>query len=174
MGKGKWVAAVALVAVVLCGIGWYLESPIYTLGEMRDAAMANNSQKLSSYIDYPALRGSLKAQIMARVRADVAKNDQSGIGSFEAALAGAVIGPLADAVVSPVGVRAMLLSKQREELATSGAPHSPVRLDSDVVIERHGLSEFDVRNRSNNGGALVFKRHGLGWKLSGLELAPGA
>lgn len=172
MGKGKWIAAVAVLAVLLCGIGWHVESPIYTLGEMRDAAKSNNLQKLSSYIDYPALRESLKAQIMARVQSDVAKKDQSGIGSFEVAMAAAVIGRLTDAVVSPVGVRAMLLSNQREELATSDAAHSPVQLDSDVVIERHGLSQFEVRSRSSNGGALVFKRHGLGWKLSGLELPP--
>jgi hypothetical protein len=171
MSKGKWIAAVAIVAVLLCGIGWYVESPVHTLGEMRDAAKANDSDKLSSYIDYPALRESLKAQIIARVQADVAKNDQSGMGSFEVALAGAVIGPLTDAVVSPAGVRAMLLSKQRDEQAGT-APHSPVQLGSDVVIERHGLSQFDVRDKSGSGGALIFRRHGLGWKLSGLEMAP--
>lgn len=174
MGKGKWIAAVAAAVILLAGAGWYLESPIYTLGQMRDAARANDSARLSSYIDYPALRESLKSQIMARVAGDVAKQNRSGLGSFEVALAGAVIGPLTDAIVSPAGVRVMLLSKQRDEAASKGGPRPPVQLDSDVVIDRHGLSEFDVRNKSNDGGALVFKRHGLGWKLSGLEIAPGA
>lgn len=172
MGKGKWIAVVALLTVVLAGIGWYVESPLYTLGRMKAAAQANDSEALSSYIDYPALRESLKSQIMARVQTDVSKNDQSGMGSFEAALAGAAIGPLTDAVVSPAGVRAVLLSKQREEAARAGAPNPPVQLGSDATIERHGLSEFEVRNLSNDG-ALLFKRDGFGWKLSGVELASG-
>jgi len=174
MVKLKWIAALAVVALMLCGIGWYVESPLYALGKMRDAARANDADTLSSYIDYPALRESLKSQVMASLRTDVVKNDTSGMGSLEIGLASALIGPLTDAVVSPAGVRAMLLSKQQAEAARVNAQHSPVHLDSDVMIERHGLSEFDVRNRSNNGGALVFKRHGFGWKLSGVEIAPAA
>jgi hypothetical protein len=170
--KGKWIAAIAVAVVLLGGIGWYVESPLYTLSKMKAAAEANDADALSGYIDYPALRSSLKSQIVARVQADVAKSDKSGLGSLEVGLASAVIGPLTDAVVSPEGVRAMLLSKQRAERARAGAPKPPVQLDSDPVIERHGLSEFDVRDRSKNRGALIFRRHGFGWKLSGVELAP--
>ena len=172
ISKGKWIAAVAAVVVLLGGIGWYIESPIYTLGEMKAAAEANDAEALSSYIDYPALRASLKSQIMAKVRADVARRDQSGLASLEVGLASALIGPLTDAVVSPDGVRAMLLSKQAEEQQRGSALEPPVKLDSDPVIERHGLSEFDVRDRSKNRGALIFRRYGFGWKLSGVELAP--
>lgn len=173
MGKGKSIAAIAAAIILLAGIGWYVESPVYTLRGIRNAAQANDSDALSAYIDYPALRESVKSQIIARVQADVAKRDRSGLGSFEVALASAVIGPLTDAVVSPAGVRAMLLSKQREDAASAGAPHSPVQLGSDVRIDRRGLSEFDLRNKSKSGGALIFKRHGFGWKLSGVEMAPG-
>ena len=173
IGNRKWIAATAAAGVLLSGIGWYIESPIYTLEQLRDAANANDSDRISSYVDYPSLRESLKSQIMARVRADIAKNDRSGLGSLEGGLVSAFVGPLTDAVVSPSGVRVMLLSRQRAERLGNRLPRSSVQLDSDPVIERHGLSEFDVTNRSKDAGALVFKRHGLGWKLSAVEIEKG-
>ena len=169
--RGKWIAAIAAAIILLAGIGWYMESPIYTLGQIRDAAKANDADTLSSYVDYPALRESLKSQIMARMRADARQRDRSGLGSLEVALGSAMIGPLTDAVVSPAGVRAMLLSKQTNE-ALGNAPKPPVHVDSDVAIERHGLSEFVVKSRSRPQGGIVFKRHWIGWKLSGVELPP--
>ena len=156
--------------VLLAGIGWYIESPLYTLGQMRDAAKANDADALSSYVDYPALRESVKAEITARV-AYTERKDRSGLGPLEAALSSAITGPLTDAVVSPAGIRAMLASKQADEVL-GNIPKPPVHVDSDAAIERHGLSEFVVKSRSKPQGAIVFKRHWLGWKLSGVELPP--
>jgi hypothetical protein len=40
------------------------------------------------------------------------------------------------------------------------------------VIVRRGLSEFLVASKQQPKGGLVFKRHGLSWKLSGVDLPP--
>jgi hypothetical protein len=37
---------------------------------------------------------------------------------------------------------------------------------------RRGFSEFLVASKQRPTSGLVFKRHGLSWKLSGVDLAP--
>ena len=46
----------------------------------------------------------------------------------------------------------------------------PVTADDNAAIERDGLNAFRVRGRDRAKGALVFRRHGLGWKLAGVDL----
>jgi hypothetical protein len=74
-------------------------------------------------------------------------------------------------MVSPAGVRAMMVSKQNKDSAQSAdARAAPVKVESDPVIERRSFSEFVVRSKSDPDGGMVFTRHGLGWKLSGVDL----
>lgn len=170
MSRAKWAGLFAVV-VVLVAVGWYFASPSYTLAQMRDAAKANDADALSRYIDYESLREDLKAEFMAHMMAEAQKNG-SGFGALGVALGSAMIGPMVDGMVSPAGMRAMLLADQQKNAAGSKAPATPVKVDSDPVIERRSFSEFVVRSNQKTEGAMVFKRHGLGWKLSGVDLPP--
>jgi hypothetical protein len=62
MARGKWkIAAVAAALIVIAsGTLWYFESPIWTLKGMKDAAQSHDADALDAYIDYPALRESLR------------------------------------------------------------------------------------------------------------------
>ncbi len=163
MSRTKW-AGLAAVLVLLATIGWYVLSPGYTLKQMKAAAQANDADRLSSYIDYPSLREDMKSELSARMMAE-AQKDQSGFGPLGVALGSALVGPLVDAIISPAGVRAMMLSNRQNKKA-------PIAVGEDPDIERHGLSEFVVKSKSGQNGTMVFKRHGLSWKLSGLDLPP--
>jgi hypothetical protein len=166
MSKTKVAGLVALLVVVL-GVGWYFASPSYTLSQMKAAAQANDADALSSYIDYTALREDMKTELMARMMAE-AQKDKSGFGALGVALGAAMIGPFVDAMTSPAGVRAMMLSNE----ANKSARKVPVTVDENPIIERRGLSEFIVKSKSEPNGGMVFKRYGLGWKLAGIDLPP--
>lgn len=169
MSRGKW-AGLAVVIIIVLGIVWYFASPWYTLKEMRSAAEANDAAALSSYIDYPSLREDLKSDFMAQMMSEAAK-DESGFGALGVAIGSALIGPAIDGMVSPAGVRAMMMSKQNKDSARSAnTPAAPVTVQSDPVIDRRSFSEFVVRSKSDPDGGMVFIRHGLGWKLSGVDL----
>lgn len=169
MSRNKWIGVVAAIFVV-AAVAWYFGSPYYTLSQMKAAAQANDPDGLSAHVDYPALREDLKSEFMAHMMAE-AQKDESGFGALGMALGSAMIGPMVDGMVSPAGVRAMLLSKQQRETAKAGnASTAPGKVDEDLVIERRSFSEFAVKSKSDPDGAMVFTRHGLGWKLSGVDL----
>jgi hypothetical protein len=139
---------------------------------MKAAADANDPGALNAYIDYPALREDLKAEITGRMRAE-AKKDKSGFGGLGLAIGKAVIGPVIDGLVSPAGMRAALIAKRDQaqtEVAARAA--SALRVPDDPVIVRRGFSEFLVASKQRPKNGLVFKRHGLSWKLSGVDLPP--
>ncbi|HEU5068648.1 MAG TPA: DUF2939 domain-containing protein [Sphingomicrobium sp.] len=88
MARGKWktAAAAVILLAVASGALWYFESPIWTLKRMRDAAQSRDADALNAYIDYPALRESLKAELMAQMMI-AARKDKSALIPLEWPLA---------------------------------------------------------------------------------------
>jgi hypothetical protein len=167
------VAALAAAALIIAaGVTWYLASPGWTLHQMKVAADANDPDALNSYIDYPAVREDLKAEITRQMIAE-AKKDKSGFGDLGLAIGTAMIGPVTDRLVTPAAMRAALMAK-RAQAQTKGALQaaSALRIPDDPVIVRRGFSEFLVASKQQPKSGLVFKRHGLSWKLSGVDLPP--
>lgn len=170
MASVKWrIAAVAAALIVIgsCTL-WYFESPAWTLKAMKDAAQSRDADALNAYIDYPALRGSLKAELMAPMMAE-AQKDKSGLGALGMAVGSAMVGPLIDGLVSPAGMRAALLANRYEKAPLAA---SALHVPEQPVILRRNFSEFLVTAKNQPNSGLVFKRHGLSWMLSGVELPP--
>ena len=169
------IAALAVaVLIIAAGATWYFASPAWTLHQMKAAADANDPNALNAYIDYPALREDLKAEIMAQMTAE-ARKDRSGLGGLGLAIGTAVVGPVIDGLVTPAGMRAALLARQEQaETKAAAKAGSALRIPDDPVIVRHGFSEFLVVSKQHPTRGLVFKRHGLSWKLSGVELPPNS
>ncbi|MFL6721811.1 MAG: DUF2939 domain-containing protein [Sphingomonas sp.] len=165
------VAALAAAALIIAaGAAWYLASPGWTLHQMKAAADANDPAALDLYIDYPALREDLKAEIIGEMKAE-SKRDKSGFGRLGLAIGTAMTGPVIDALVTPAGIRAALIAK-RDQAHTKAQAAAALRLPDDPVIVRRGFSEFLVASKQQPTRGLVFKRHGLSWKLSGVALPP--
>ena len=138
MRTSKWILAAA-AALALLAAGWWFGSPWWTLWRMREAAEAGDSATLASYIDFPAVRASTRAQLRPR------------LGGLGAALAR----PAVDALVSPTALRLALLRKRER----------PDGAGLDLI--RTGAGEFRLHREGAGGGRgdLVFRRRGLGWKL---------
>lgn len=170
MARGKWKIAAVAAALIVIALGalWYFESPIWTLKGMKDAAQSHDADALDAYIDYPALRESLKAELMAQMMIE-ARKDKSGFGSIGVAFGSAVLGPMIDGLVSPAGIRAALIANRP---GNAGAAASALHVPTQPVIVRRSFSEFVVATKKERGSGLIFKRHGLSWRLSGVELPP--
>lgn len=161
----KIVAAVLVLLIVAAA--WWYASPIWTLRAMRDAAKDHDPARLSAYVDYPALREDLKADLGRYVMSEAAKRSGDA-GKLSAVIATAFLGPIVDAAVSPEGVEAMLAVQNRKD---SQAPRPvPASAGNDPVIDRDGFDSFRVHGKDASKGALVFHRSGLGWKLVGVDL----
>ena len=97
----------ALVVVVLAVFAY--ASPYLVLSRMRDAVQARDTDMLNRYVDYPALRASLKQQVtqMLSQRIDSEKL-QHPLAALGALVGMAFVGPLVDAYATPDGVAALL------------------------------------------------------------------
>ena len=139
---------------------------------MKAAADANDPDALDPYIDYPALREDLKAEAMGQMMAEARKRN-FGFGGLGLAIGSKMIGPVIDSLVTPAGMRAALTAR-RDQGLVKAAPRaaSALRVPDDPVIVRRGFSEFLVASKRQPTSGLVFKRHGLSWKLSGVDLPP--
>lgn len=171
-------------ALLLAILGWYEVSPLYTLGQMRDAARAGNAARLSNYVDYQALKIDMKGELRREIllEADRRGADSDPLTRLGADLAVALVRPGVDLLVTPEAVQAMF--DANSAAATTGrgpgAPAANARTpavgvmpvaipENDAVIERNGLSEFKVKVKGKDGAA-VFRRYGLSWKLAGVDM----
>jgi hypothetical protein len=160
----------AVVVIIAAVGGWYYASPLMALDGMHDAAVANDADKLSGYIDYEALRSDLKSDLRRSVMKEIQKDKPNGMEALGAAFAMALLDPMVDAMISPEGIETMFDQKKAQEERSGKPSLSAVAPGEDPIVERNGLDEFKVRNRENPDGALVFHRDGIGWKLAGIDL----
>ncbi|TPG14381.1 DUF2939 domain-containing protein [Sphingomonas oligophenolica] len=167
MRKGYVIGAIALLLAL--GVGWYLGSPKWTLYQMREAAQDGDTDKLAEYIDFPALRASLKEEMKASAAAEMQKpENKDGFAALGMAFGMTMIDNMVDGMVTPTAMRKVFLANKDK------GPPAVTKVDGsreDVAIERHGMDRFFVRNdAASSSAALIFTRHGLGWQLSGMRL----
>lgn len=166
------LATVAFAA--LLGLTSYA-SPYWTLHRMKTAAVENDADRFSSYIDFPALRESVKSQLMVAMdtrmgRPDVANNPFAGLGRMMGA---ALINPIVDAAVSPAGVIAMFESGKAQPLRGPSSP-VPSSTQADRVnyaVAYQDWNTFSIEKPGEDAGRFILKRRGLwSWQLASLEL----
>jgi hypothetical protein len=174
MRRSSWIVALLLAASACAGATWYFASPWYTLDAMRSAARAGNGDALAAYVDFPTLRRDMKAKLRARMVA--AANRRSGLGALGMALGAAMVGPAVDALISPAAIRSAFAARRDEAnlAAASPAPDAALRPPRHLMIRRQGFSTFLAVSPEHPDSGLVFTRHGLGWRLSGILLSPAS
>lgn len=167
-------AAVAAVAIVATAYA----SPYYALHQIKTAVAERNAAALASHVDFPALRASVKTQLEAAMAGSIqaATGGDNPFAAMGQAIAGAMMGKMVDAMVSPAGVFALVnksaVSPQAGAQDGSGA--GATRQKADYAAGYTSWDTFAVRSKDGTQeGALILQRHGVwGWKLSGIEIAP--
>lgn len=178
----KSFVVIGIIVAIIGGMcaGLY-KLPYMTLSTMKAAAVDAHPQKFAEYVDFAALRTDLRRQLNV-LTAERAKQKLEGsvLGNLAAAFGGALVDKVVDAVVTPEGL--VLLFQGKSVLL--GGVGQPVRVrpeDVEAVFVNAqysytSLSTFVVRFPGESGrpgnATLLFRRDGLSWKLSGLELPP--
>lgn len=155
---------IVIVVVVACALAaWLVISPWMAMGELRDAAREGDKAALEQQIDFPALRESVKGELLAQVRAEQADNPLAVIGN---SLAEGFVEGTVEAVVTPDGMSALLVTG-------NFIPARDGEKDIEWDVERQSFDTFKAVPRLDDGSehpALVFKRDGLSWKLAGIDI----
>lgn len=162
MTKKQSVGIGAGIGLAIVAILWLAASPYLTLRRIQQAVAMQDARTVSGYIDFDALRASIKNQ----TRRELAQNAKRR-GTSPDGLAAATIATdrMVDMFVQPPLITLML--------SDTRSPKNPVGgkiLGPEVKVRRTGLTTFEVTG--SHPGAVLFEMRGLGWKMVGIEARP--
>lgn len=175
MTKSKKLVFGLIILLVAC---WIYASPYLAVRSMKDAVKNRDEVTLADYVNFPALKESLKASFTAQMTKSMEEMKDNPFAALGAAMAITFINPMIDSLVSPEGLAAMMnghkpgLTNQKEEKiqeARSGAG------DDEPIVKMgyENINRFTVKasNKINPTQeiTMVFLRDGLSWKLSAVR-----
>lgn len=174
-----WVVAGVLVAL----LAWVASGPWRTIEGIRQAVKTEDASALARHVDFPALRASLRPQVQDRVVRAAGVDAQSGpLAAFGVTVAAGVAGGVVDAMVTPVGLGAMM--EGRKVWNRVGNVPPPSRADTsqqpepipDPRFRYESFSRASATVTLADGGelTLVMTRRGVRWRLSEIRLPPPA
>ena len=184
---GKKIAVVLVsVIILLGGVGFYC-TPYLAYRNMRIAAENKDTEALNSYVDFPSLKESLKANLNDKIARDSGgKGDGDAMDKLGAAIASAFINPMIDAFITPDGlamiVRGSIPDRKRskrpsEKKPEDGAEKKSLHKDAGTEAAMHYenfnsfVVAFKEKGSAEDQVRLVFKRNGIvSWKLCAMDL----
>jgi hypothetical protein len=185
----KWLSiavwASGVVILILAG-GYSYFSPRITMWNIRNAAENRDKESLRDLIDFESVRSGLKDDFRAGMAISTSRNSKpNSFSPFDFALAGAIINPLIDTLVSPDTIVNIMSGRQVDSSpvsANSGLSLSkkPVRDSTNIVQGYDGFFRYRVLINSRGASAgeaftLILSRSGLfSWRLSRLILPKAA
>ena len=130
-----FVVAGVLLAVL---VAWFYSLPYLAAKAMKEAAEQNDPVKLATYVDFPAVKESLRASFNVAIAKKMsAQKDTSPMGALGAVMAAAIVSPMIDALVTPESLAAIM---QGQKPAIRTSPTSKDSIDSQSVLQRRGAS----------------------------------
>jgi hypothetical protein len=166
---------ILITAFLLVFGTWFLFTPYIAVNGMKSAAEARDAAKLSSYVNFPALKESLKASFNAKLASEVTKEkNENPFTPLGAMMAAAFINPLIDALVTPESL-AMMIKGDKPLPGKNSTQTQQSNSDADIAMSYEGFDRFvvTVKKKGETGEpvALVFNRDGMfSWKLSAIRL----
>lgn len=189
---------VTLSVVVVLVITAWLASPYWMLYQLKQAYENNQPDRISAYIDYEAVKESLKPQMNAQWFA--ADLNQGQHPSWKYLVAQYLGEPITDAVLDRVVTpKTLILLLQGKQLAQSLSIHHKTEENSSNIIEANmshtasdpvstassselqyhagyrDLNHFVVHVVHLQGAdtQFIFTRDGLHWKMTDIDLGLG-
>jgi hypothetical protein len=177
--RGLKIAAAVLLALVVCITAYVAAGPYLAVRGIRAAVRDNDAAALAEHVDFPALRGSLKAQLQDRLVRSAGEDMQaSAFGALGLSMAGRVIDGAVDTMVTPLGIGALMqgriIASRFEGSITTVDSESSGAAKQDAVYRYESPSRFTATLHTQSGTPvmMVLTRHGVNWRLSDLRLAP--
>ena len=173
----KWIA---LIVVVLLALGAYvIAGPYLAINGIRTALAEQDTGKLERHVDFPALRVSIKAQMQDKLARRTGDMQSNLAGAFALSIANNFVGSGVDAVVTPLGIGALLQGrslwkKSLGETMDGDAYGKAIPMDplKQAVRRYESPSRFTATVLDEDGKPMVFvfTRRGLRWKLADIRL----
>lgn len=169
------VLLVAIALVVVAG-GYSVASPYLVMAEIRMAIQEGKPDVLRKYVDFPAVRENLKAEINAKTMGDaVRKKDKNPYGAFGAALAAAIIGPIIDMYLTP---EALIELGRGQNPGDRGKKNSSVTEVAADMSQYKGTYEawdrfvltVPSKDGKDSAGFVFTREHLTGWRITSLRM----
>lgn len=167
------------IIIIFVAFGtWLYFTPYLAVSGMKAGAETKDAVKLSSYVNFPALKESLKVSFHAKLASGAAKkpegNPGNPFGAVGAALAVAFVNPMIDALVTPESL-AMIMKGDKPQPIQNAAQSKPSESGTETSMSYESFDRFvvNIKKKGETGEpyGLVFNRDGLfSWKLSALRL----
>ncbi|WP_423371291.1 DUF2939 domain-containing protein [Burkholderia sp. LMG 32019] len=193
--KRKTLMAVAGIAIT-AGVATSYASPYITMHQMRSAIADKDADSFSSHVDFPSLRESLRAQLMAMMQAKMANSPEMKGNSFAdlgMMMAMGFVNQAIDTMVTPAGVMTMMAqgaAKPAHASVPASAPEpsetahagsnggatpqtssSTPKADYSVGYKNWSTVTATARQGTDDEVTFIFKRDGLwSWKLSAVNV----
>ena len=169
---------IAVVAIILLVSVWFFYTPYIAAYNMKKAAEINDSAALSSYINFPSLKESLKANINAMFAEEFVVGENSDpMEALGAALAVAFINPMIDALVTPESLSMMMKGIQpdfnQDKSKSENQPNDNSDTETTMGYESFDRFAVSVKEKGNPAEPMIFVFHREGlinWKLASLRL----
>ena len=157
----RWLVIICLVSLLVYGA-----SPYVSFWRFRAAVQSRNAAAISSHVDFPAVRASLKRQLVARFAKGT--NSQKRWSNLGPTLIDAII----DAYVTPQGIAELLANP--EALKNLKAPREfHFELGENVSLSKVKYAFFTGPRSfvvDRDGIKLRFRFTASGWELCDLDL----
>jgi Protein of unknown function (DUF2939) len=157
----RWIGLICLLVLLVYGA-----SPYFSFWRFAAAVQAGDSAAISSRVDFPAVRASLKKQLVARfANADPGHKRWLNLGPT-------LIDAIVDAYVTPEGIAALVSNPGAlKALQNPREFHFPTGKGEDVSKVKYafftGPRSFEV---DREGIKLHFRFTGFGWQLDSIDL----
>ncbi len=157
-------------------LGLVAAGPYLAIHGIRKAIETQDVAALERHVDFPALRVNMKAHVEDYIARQGGGLSESGglLGAIGLQLAGGLGGAAVDAMVTPLGIGALLQGRsmwmrgtgQTVDGDTYGTPR-PADPLKDAKLRYESTSRFTATVADENGQPVmvVFQREGLRWRL---------
>lgn len=182
----KWIALIVAVLALL--LGYVAAGPYLAIRGIHASLQARDVDRLERYVDFPVLRGNVRAQLEDRMARAAGQLGGGMLGDLARGMASQLGGAAVDAMVSPRGIAMLLegrsLAKRVTDPFTAPPPEPSGTTGGDTVPQGYrpldqaetrfeSASRFVATTQDADGQPMtfVFQRQGLRWRLTDIRLA---
>ncbi|HRM31736.1 MAG TPA: DUF2939 domain-containing protein [Acinetobacter johnsonii] len=162
----------ALIAIIVVICGYLYASPYLAINNIKKAAEAGDTEKLSTYIDYPSVRESFKSQVKAKMAKELMNQDNDGFAALGAMLASTMVDKMIDGIVTPQGMTLMLKGKDLRDAQQDSQDTQTAETQEQTKPKYEAgytsMNDFEVVIKDQDQSKevkVLMVRDGLSWKI---------
>ena len=176
MKSGVRIGLFSVLALIAILITYLILSPYWALHQIKQAVIAQDAAKLSSYVDYPQLRQSLKMQLEVAVTQEIRKmGDDNPFALLGAKFVNQVLDTGVEQLVQPQFLPFLLkgISIEAAQSQQQKTAASTVKVDQfDYTLNYQNWSQVRVEVFTDQQPQTAFElaRQGMSWKIVNVQL----